>query len=831
MVPPPSMERAPFDAVMQEAMTSGGGRGLWLTPEAATRFEGVREMSVGDAAHSDGTWNGCDAGPGYEAGMAGNAGGGWIPRDEGMFVSGGYHRGDALAHLTVSETGQLVTKGPGVLGARFDAFLETLPRSSVVEIVRVYQGGVDIMPQLSTEFKESLAGVSGSRRPKERNSAMLAGREGVARAGVAVQVAAASMRVLGRVEDVAASGQMPPVISKLTIEPKKGRMCIAPMAINEATVDKRPEPLEGTEAQRRMLGMFKYYLTTRDAKSGYANVWFTTESGRLFCVILHGWVIIKRGLEFGWCGSCATYQRLGMVCTGFFRWLGGRASLYVDDSLVASLWADGRTKAEGRVYAWDRLAYGHFGQWVSISKKPADLAPAVRSLGMIVNTDIHAFEVPEERQKRFLEEVAELQAQLGAARGAVLSRATGAHVAGVAMSFSAAIPGVRESLNVLYAVITGRKMGDYAGEQRAWWKFSSGGVEPRPVRGEFVGPLSSELARLAELVASKRTWPFVGTRHTVRVRLQNDATLVQYGAVIWRLREDGSWERTDEFGATLPEEFETAWGSISLALKNTGCTEMAGYLCTLRCAIATPSLRSAFENVHGDVQLDNLEDVIILNTGRVSGTQTIEKVELLRLVRLAHAELNFHPHHFHIASGLNQGDAPSRDDKFAHIRIAPAVFAQLLQQGMHRPTVDFFGSDAAGVTIEGVRIPYVAIGPDPGSCGTNFFSMDPSRQPGKITSCYAWINPPHVLAGAVVEHLREFGGVGAMLIPDVAAPWPIWRSELATATVTRLSLPAEYAQRRVPEGWRAVKNAPKAEVVLYKFCARAALEEGSVADH
>eukprot|EP00038_Savillea_parva_P003114 m.121186 g.121186 ORF g.121186 m.121186 type:complete len:135 (+) comp11076_c0_seq1:570-974(+) len=99
MAPPVAMGRVEFDEIMERALVTGGGRGVWTTREAADSFDGVREMKVGGGGGTDGSWNGRDEGPGYERGLEGQAGGGWIPRDEDMFISGGFHRGDALAHV------------------------------------------------------------------------------------------------------------------------------------------------------------------------------------------------------------------------------------------------------------------------------------------------------------------------------------------------------------------------------------------------------------------------------------------------------------------------------------------------------------------------------------------------------------------------------------------------------------------------------------------------------------------------------------------------------------------------------------------------------------
>lgn len=233
---------------------------------------------------------------------------------ESAFVAGGIHRGQALAHLDVDASGQLVSSGEGVLGPRFDAFIESLPRDVVIEAVTIFHRGVDVCGAVSPEYLASVrppgkAGISRRSRPlRERNSGKVVGFEDVVRAGIAKQARKASMEVLGRVADVVERGCVPAEMVKVTIDQGTGRVCLFAKAVNLATRD-RPAHLEGTIVMRQIVGMFRQYMAMRDDKSGYLNLLFREGSSDLFGLLIDGWVLVKRGLEFGWKGSCGTYQR------------------------------------------------------------------------------------------------------------------------------------------------------------------------------------------------------------------------------------------------------------------------------------------------------------------------------------------------------------------------------------------------------------------------------------------------------------------------------------------------------------------------------------------
>ena len=91
---------------------------------------------------------------------------------------------------------------------------------------------------------------------------------------------------------------------------------------------------------------------------------------------------------------------------------------------------------------------------------------AVRGLGLVLDSTAHAFVVPENKLVRLLADIATVREDLRVQGG--ISPAAGGHIAGVCMALSAAVPTIREQVNMLYAVCSGRVMEGAAGISHAW---------------------------------------------------------------------------------------------------------------------------------------------------------------------------------------------------------------------------------------------------------------------------------------------------------------------------------------------------------------------------
>lgn len=158
----------------------------------------------------------------------------------------------------------------------------------------------------------------------------------------------------------------------------------------------------------------------------------------------------------------------------------------------------------------------------------------------------------------------------------------------------------------------------------------------------------------------------------------------------------------------------------------------------------------------------------------------------------------------HVPSALNEADAPSRSSRFAGVRLRPGIWAELHAE--HRFTLDGMSSLA---TRQG-SIPYVAVGPDPGTDRVDLFAQD-------VRGERMWVYPPFVLAPALSRWLPRSGCSGVVLLPRPMRFEPAWFSRFrALPGVAPLGELADgYAEVRGPKGWEVYVRAQPC--LLYSF--------------
>jgi hypothetical protein len=96
-------------------------------------------------------------GPGHHAAMGGAschpAQIDLSPKDQ--FVAGGWNRGAALAHLRLSEAGEVECSG-GVLGESFNDYLKTLPPAELHRLCLDYTEGIDAWQHVNEDARSTL---------------------------------------------------------------------------------------------------------------------------------------------------------------------------------------------------------------------------------------------------------------------------------------------------------------------------------------------------------------------------------------------------------------------------------------------------------------------------------------------------------------------------------------------------------------------------------------------------------------------------------------------------------------------------------------------------
>lgn len=267
------MDAASVAAFQATALTIRDSGGDFI---AADAHISVRQPQEGHCV------NGWDRGGGFYCGLRGDEGAEWKAAADSAFVAGGYHRGDAFAHLDICD-GKVVFNGPGVLGDPFNDYLRSLPAEELLWHVQLYINGVDAEALMDKAFIRSVrdrmanarAGDEAARDQlrahlRERNTQKASRHAGFVADEIIARCRKGAYAVWGTVEECIAAGRVPWVVGRVTVEEGKPRCCIWTEDVNNATAH-QPMTLEGLSHIRAMCAEGKKLVRSSDDLSGYVS--------------------------------------------------------------------------------------------------------------------------------------------------------------------------------------------------------------------------------------------------------------------------------------------------------------------------------------------------------------------------------------------------------------------------------------------------------------------------------------------------------------------------------------------------------------------------------
>ncbi|CAG2184855.1 unnamed protein product [Mytilus edulis] len=126
--------------------------------------------------------------------------------------------------------------------------------------------------------------------------------------------------------------QPPYIVSPITIEPTKPRLCINLMYLNSFMKD-TPFNLDTLVDVPKTVRKGSF-LTKLDDKSGYDNVFVTESSRHLLGFDWGGYFFCCNTLPFGWENSAFIYHTLNLQGISFLRRKSSSCLLYIDDRLL-----------------------------------------------------------------------------------------------------------------------------------------------------------------------------------------------------------------------------------------------------------------------------------------------------------------------------------------------------------------------------------------------------------------------------------------------------------------------------------------------------------------
>ena len=610
-----------------------------------------------------------------------------------------------------------------------------------------------------------------------------------------------SWECLGLLEDVAARGEMPALLSPLTVEPTKPRLCFALLDLNDASSCPATE-LEGCQSVQDNAAGGPRYGAACDEANGYGHHRVDAASRTLLGAVFCGYVFVQTVLPFGWKCSCYYHQWHGMVVTSYWRSLGKRVSQYIDDhGLFGAHIGMGHVPlADARrdCYGFYTLKSMYFGYYWSSNKTATDVALSFVILGLRLDTEQQAWFVPPDRLAVYRDLGGSLLRCL--ADGSAVHLHTLSRFAGKTVYYRRVCRTLRRHQNLQYSVLSGRRLhGEIDAAEPRWWLVT--GRSQRTLSRGLRQLLRREIETCVALVDPRRVHPFVGDGHTttlVTVVHYSDTTLDRFGAVIRPTPRPGVSTPPPEvlFSGVLPEHVL----GVLIARRNTGVVEEAGLVYELAAIDANPELRAHYENGRADFYLDNDEDVRLLSTGRVGGVHTAEKTELMWYVDHFMAKWNCHATFQYVHTLLNPADEGSRLLYKGEVRLLSAVFLALWR-ACGPFDVDGFASLATRQTgPDGSALPYVSRTYDPESRSINFLAQDWGRDSaGRRERLY--LNPPFVMGRSAVRWAAHHRAHGVVVVPVLAPPLPAWRELLSRHTTRCWLLPTPHSEKRQPEGF------------------------------
>lgn len=541
-----------------------------------------------------------------------------------------------------------------------------------------------------------------------------------------------AVRVLGKVGEV----EPPRVIMPLTVEPSKPRLCHDERYLNLWVKD-LPFTLDTLKEVPRVVGK-NCYMTCIDHKSGYQHVRLTKNSETYFGICWQGFYLVYTTLPFGFKASCYIYHTLSTMVVSYGRELGVPSLIYIDDcmntELASQVNGDQKTseqRAAAAIYImcqlWCRLGYT-----LSLSKGVFVPTKELRFLGLVINSALPAFLVPDDKKATFKS----LREQI--LEGSTVSVKTLQRFQGKCMSLTLVVPAAR-----LYISEISRKLA--AGEKNS---------------------------RLVELTAELRHeiehWRFLDSwtghvswrpeKHLQVVSLATDASSYKWGAVVG-LDDDRSRQELADFWQVGDDR--------PIHVK-----EAEALLATLK----SVSQRLAGHRV--DAYLDNMAVVDAWSRFRIKD-QRLAKI--IKAIFQVVTELNIDLSLQYIPSVENPADAPSRSLSWADAMLGSDSW-RMVEHAFGPHSVDLMATDANAMKRGGNCLRHFTPYPTPLSDGVNVFAQDLRNEVNPY--CY----PPICLIGALLIYLQESGVKQCTMVIPRLFPNPSWWPMLQKMVVKRLML-------------------------------------------
>lgn len=532
-----------------------------------------------------------------------------------------------------------------------------------------------------------------------------------------------SVTLLGRTDQV----DPPTVVSPLTVEPTKPRLCVNLMYLNCFMQD-TPFKLDTLTDVPKLVNKGAY-LTSLDDKSSYDHLMLTQASRTLTGFSFQGWYMTLNTIPFGWKNSAFVYQMTNVMAMSTLRRSSILALVYIDDRLMEEYRAhqssSGKERSQQALITSCELLT-RLGFFLSLKKSVLIPTQTITFLGLLTDTVTGSFRVPQAKKDK-----------LATLRKAILSSTdvtlqTLQRFQGKCVSLMLAVPAAK-----LYI----REM--------------SAALATAPTTGgeiTLTAALREEISHWEFLDSWDGYVPWKGEHH-VSLAISTDSSLFKWGGILHQPKDD-------KVVSDYWTEKETTLPIMVLEAK--------------ALLLSLESFKDTVQNTRVDAQVDN---TVLIAAWQNEGCRSREMNDTLKLLFNFTLQYNVTLRLTYVPSADNPADAPSREIRKADCRLTPQATLRVEKAfgGRTGHTMDLMALDSnALVDRQGHPLPHYTPYHTPKSAGVNMYcqKLSPSEN--------YYVFPPYNLIAASIRFLITEGVPFTMVVPGNTPPSP-WHPHLADA--------------------------------------------------
>ena len=587
-------------------------------------------------------------------------------------------------------------------------------------------------------------------------------------------------------------GSLPHLILPLGVEPSKPRFIWDGRYLNLWMGD-LPFCLETLGKLPGMIPEGAKALSA-DLKNGYYHVQLHPSSYKYFGFVLRDVVYVYTVLPFGWSPAAYIFQELTDTIVNYVRVSGYPCVGYIDDFFASSAWNSACAMNSARTVSWllQEVLY-RAGYYISTNKSVLDPCDALTFLGMWVDVATRTFTIPDKKLAAFEALRADV-AQRDGVPFRLLER-----LVGKAMSFMVAVPATKLLCRAMYACVTEAKKSGSTHvrlcartrrDVEAWGFLASSrehegaGVCGPWLKGTHVGLVmnsSTSVSDGAQWDAASQITALPGAQACT------DASGYRWGAFL-------SIDR-DRMAAAQPLEGVEA---ATLFIHHKEGLAVRNFLRSVR-ADSAWSKRICGRRV--DIGIDS--EVLLANLRNGGGSCPLLN-DIVKDILDEQVQLKCVLAPFYVNTKVNASDSLTREKALLDMTLESAAWRLVRRFGKRCGGKDFshdlMASDVDAKRIGGVQLPFFTRYHTPNTWGVN--ALVQNIAPPMYGYCF----PPHVMVGAVLEHVVECGAELVLVVSEQDATW--WPKLRALASHSMVVCPVGRVPGWIPGSHGYVKCAP-----------------------